>query len=449
MLLILKDQNVKHFDPYLIILIGGNIIAMKKIIVFSHNQYSHLTNAIMISKVLSNYNYEVHLFCGDYFKTYISSINLHNNIIVHYYGNKSKKEIDIVKKQYDKYVGGIGLKRDISTLENIKLEIKDMYEFILKTSLIYKNELLSIAKEINADLIIRDTCSLFGRFIGEELNLPIFGYATNTIITDSCNFISKKDFLELTYNIKLNNYTLDEIDNLYSDIKTIYNNLSKKYGIRPFPINYLMNPGEKFNFCFGIPYINNDNNNYHYFKPPLFYETSPIKEGKKKIIYVSAGSTLTFPAKIYNVIFNFANRHQEYKFYVTFKYKNANFIKLNNIPSNVILETFSNQKEVLKNSSLFISHGGFNSLFESIFYEVPIIIIPICSDQFLNAFFIQKRNIGIQLDWHNINCSDLLDEAIDNINFELFHKNLKNIKNEIENLPSINSINLFINEVIK
>ena len=25
-----------------------------------------------------------------------------------------------------------------------------------------------------------------------------------------------------------------------------------------------MNPGEKFNFCFGIPYINNDNNNYHY-----------------------------------------------------------------------------------------------------------------------------------------------------------------------------------------
>ena len=55
------------------------------------------------------------------------------------------------------------------------------------------------------------------------------------------------------------------------------------------------------------------------------------------------------------------------------------------------------QVEILHhpNTNAFLSHGGSNSLIESIEAEVPIIISPISVyDQFMHCYLVEERMIG-------------------------------------------------------
>ena len=54
-------------------------------------------------------------------------------------------------------------------------------------------------------------------------------------------------------------------------------------------------------------------------------------------------------------------------------------------PENIVVTTFVPQLEVLKRASIFVTHCGMNSTCESIFYGVPMVCIPMYSDQYMVA----------------------------------------------------------------
>ncbi|CEF69828.1 UDP-glucuronosyl/UDP-glucosyltransferase family-containing protein [Strongyloides ratti] len=67
---------------------------------------------------------------------------------------------------------------------------------------------------------------------------------------------------------------------------------------------------------------------------------------------------------------------------------------------NLILSKWVPQNDLLNDRrlSLFITHGGANSIVELSFRGVPAIAIPIFADQFKNAKLIEKHNTGIVMD---------------------------------------------------
>ncbi|XP_055305408.1 UDP-glucosyltransferase 2-like [Sitodiplosis mosellana] len=69
-----------------------------------------------------------------------------------------------------------------------------------------------------------------------------------------------------------------------------------------------------------------------------------------------------------------------------------------NIP-NVLVRSWFPQKAILKHRNLrcFITHGGLNSIQESIYYSKPIIVIPFYFDQFVNARWAHENGYGIEL----------------------------------------------------
>jgi MGT family glycosyltransferase len=50
-------------------------------------------------------------------------------------------------------------------------------------------------------------------------------------------------------------------------------------------------------------------------------------------------------------------------------------------PSNVHIEQYVPQTQLLPRCDAFISHGGFNSVKESLSYGVPLVVVPIMSDE--------------------------------------------------------------------
>uniref|UniRef100_A0A914S304 glucuronosyltransferase n=1 Tax=Parascaris equorum TaxID=6256 RepID=A0A914S304_PAREQ len=60
------------------------------------------------------------------------------------------------------------------------------------------------------------------------------------------------------------------------------------------------------------------------------------------------------------------------------------------------------------NMKAFVSHGGMNSLTESIRAGVPIVCIPLFGDQMRNAKMVEKRNVAVLLDKQNLTADALV-----------------------------------------
>ncbi|MEH7741319.1 macrolide family glycosyltransferase [Bacillus subtilis] len=68
--------------------------------------------------------------------------------------------------------------------------------------------------------------------------------------------------------------------------------------------------------------------------------------------------------------------------------------ELNDIPENFIVRPYVPQLEILKRASLFVTHGGMNSTSEGLYFETPLVVIPMGGDQFVVADQVEKVGAG-------------------------------------------------------
>ncbi|MCA9911099.1 MAG: glycosyl transferase, partial [Anaerolineae bacterium] len=77
--------------------------------------------------------------------------------------------------------------------------------------------------------------------------------------------------------------------------------------------------------------------------------------------------------------------------------KRTDLAQLGAIPANFIVRNFVPQLEVLQRTDLFITHGGMNSVHESLWQGVPMIVIPQQAEQAFVAQQVVKHGAGIAL----------------------------------------------------
>lgn len=75
----------------------------------------------------------------------------------------------------------------------------------------------------------------------------------------------------------------------------------------------------------------------------------------------------------------------------------SDFTQIGQIPPNFILKTAVPQLDILQRADLFISHGGLNSIHESLSYSVPLLLIPQQFEQWLNARCVVQKGAGVLL----------------------------------------------------
>jgi MGT family glycosyltransferase len=85
------------------------------------------------------------------------------------------------------------------------------------------------------------------------------------------------------------------------------------------------------------------------------------------------------------------------------------------IPSNFLVYPFVPQLEVLQHAEVFISHGGMNSVMESIWFGVPLLMVPQSSDQPLVAARVEELGLGLNLDFKTLT-AERLKKAVEKLN---------------------------------
>merc|ERR1711937_298972 len=93
------------------------------------------------------------------------------------------------------------------------------------------------------------------------------------------------------------------------------------------------------------------------------------------------------------------------------------------LPSNFIVRRRCPQQDVLKVADAFITHGGANSMMESINAGVPMLVLPYFADQYDNAKMVSEQGVGLHYDKPLSDCtadflaSDILRLLINRVTF--------------------------------
>lgn len=90
------------------------------------------------------------------------------------------------------------------------------------------------------------------------------------------------------------------------------------------------------------------------------------------------------------------------------------------LPDDVLTAPYLPQREVLERADVFITHGGYNSVAESIRAATPMLVIPLAVDQPIQAHFVRRAGFGTALEPAAVTgqavadaVTDLLDPARD------------------------------------
>lgn len=124
-----------------------------------------------------------------------------------------------------------------------------------------------------------------------------------------------------------------------------------------------------------------------------------FKKGKSGSVFVSFGTVTPFrslPERIQLSILNAIQKLPDYHFVVKTTADDESSAQFFSTVQNVDLVDWVPQKAVLRhaNLKLFVSHGGMNSVLETMYYGVPMVIMPVFTDQFRNGRNVERRGAG-------------------------------------------------------
>lgn len=121
------------------------------------------------------------------------------------------------------------------------------------------------------------------------------------------------------------------------------------------------------------------------------------KEKTDFVIYCAFGTQAFRVPKVKETIQNIINivsRHENWELVIATGLHGEKY-KFNPKKDNIHIYNYVPQIKMLKHADLFITHGGFNSIKESIIKKVPMLVIPLTRDQPGNASRVVFHKIGL------------------------------------------------------
>ena len=130
--------------------------------------------------------------------------------------------------------------------------------------------------------------------------------------------------------------------------------------------------------------------------PSIRPAESVIEKKKEKLVYISMGTVNNDMLSLYQkCIKAFANT--EYQVILSV----GNLVPLDrfeNIPENISVHSYVDQIAVLQKADVFVSHCGMNSVSESLYFGVPLVMLPQTTEQGGVANRVLQVGAGIKLE---------------------------------------------------
>lgn len=353
---------------------------------------------------------------------------LHNrgHKVIYYSTNEFKKQIEITGVTFRAYPFHLDYDKAISRSVG-----KVAKKLIDQTKKELSHHLEIIGKE-KVDCILHDSVALPGKIIAHTLKIP----AVSLITTPAYHPDIVKKYPRVFLKLFSKSFLLDKegIQALYE-----YRKLLKKYQIDVNFNDLLMNK-EKLNLIFTSAYFHPCSDSFgkeYKFIGPSFIvkngqdEVSSTLKKNKKTVYISLGTVVNDNLKLYRLLLNtFA--HTDYQVILSLGNR-FTLADIGPIADNIIVKRYLNQLKVLQKTDIFITHAGMNGVNESLYYGVPMILIPDTEEQKLIAKRTAELGAGIGLNKKTITEKLLLAKTEQILQTKEYYINAKKIQKTLKN----------------
>ena len=183
------------------------------------------------------------------------------------------------------------------------------------------------------------------------------------------------------------------------------------------------------------PYIEDFSKEYFKFLGPSVYarKAEPIQfvKGNRPVIYISLGTVIKGDSAFFqNCIESFRGEAVDVIISVGQKF---DIKKLKNVPDNIHIYSSVPQNEVLEYADVFVTHGGMNSVSESLVTGTPMVVIPFMSDQPVNATQIEALGLGKRMKYKQVTSESLKQAVFSVLHDEQIAANMKKTQELIAN----------------
>lgn len=166
---------------------------------------------------------------------------------------------------------------------------------------------------------------------------------------------------------------------------TVQRRLVERYGVPPMSPFDLLSNYAQLNLVMSsrafVPYSEDFDSSFEFVGPQIADRSEPLDEelaafvsAHERLIYISLGSVIADRPEFFRACIE-ALRDLDVGVVMS-----ARMVEQTNplgpLPPNFIARPYIPQLEMLQRSTLFITHGGMNSVSEGLYYEVPLLVIP-------------------------------------------------------------------------
>ena len=298
---------------------------------------------------------------------------------------------------------------------------------LLETSQMLIPQLLPQVEADAPDIIIHDSLCHWGLAISRILSVPTICSTTTFAISSKVAVSSLSDAMRFWTMILTSLPELRRFRRIREELRERYGTASgNTHGIAPdSPSEMFRNDSERnlvFTSAAFQPHSPSFPKHYRFVGASIVEpnvsaaERFPLPPAKRRI-YISLGTLFNDNIAFYKACFEALATIDAHV--VMSIGKKLSVQDLGDIPPNFSVHNFVPQLEILRQSDLFITHGGMNSVHESLWFGVPMIVVPQAADQNFVANRVESTGAGIVL--HNSALtSERLRSAVEEIFASLF-----------------------------
>ena len=262
-------------------------------------------------------------------------------------------------------------------------------KILVDTTLALDDKVCADMVQLKPDCIVADSMAVWGKAVAMKLGIPFVSSTTTFAFNQHSAKIMKQSIGELFKMV----FSMPKIT------KQIKRLQGKGYHVKNI-LDIIQNDDSTHTIVYTSPEFQpcseTFSDKYAFVGPSIRPATSKVEKKRDKLIYISMGTVNNNMMALYKRCLA-ALADTDYQVIMSV----GNLVSIEEfgvLPENISVFTHVDQIAVLQQADIFVSHCGMNSVSESLYFGVPLVMLPQTSEQGGVAERVFQLGAGIKLD---------------------------------------------------
>ncbi len=295
-------------------------------------------------------------------------------------------------------------------------------KILVDTTLALDDKVCREMTELKPDCIVADSMALWGKVVALKLGIPFVSSTTTFAFNQYSAKIMKqgiKDLFKMMISMPKTSKQVKRLQSKGYPVKNILDIIGNDDNTHT-----IVYTSDEFQPC-----AETFSEKYAFVGPSIRSAIEEIEKKRDKLIYISMGTVNNDMMPFYKACIS-ALRDTDYQVIMSV----GNLVSIEDfgdLPENISVYSHVDQIAVLKKADVFVSHCGMNSVSESLYFEVPLVMLPQTTEQKGVAERVSQLGAGVKLD--KLDATSILSAINKILSVDTYKQNAKKIAKGFKN----------------